>query len=740
MPFLPVLDLLRAYFGIAEHDDERTAREKVAGPALLVDEAFREDLPLIFEFLGIGDERLRWSDPEARQRQVFAALHRLIRARSAQRPCVWLVEDLQWLDRGSEAFLDNVVTGLRGTRTMLLVNFRPDYAPRWTSLELRLSPLGDEASDALLDDLLGAAPGVPAVAERIRERTAGNPFFMEESVRTLAETGALEGAKGEYRLVGATDVGAIPPTVEAVLAARIDRLSEREKSVLQTASVIGTQVPEEILARVCGLPGEELSRALRALVEAEFVFDKGRPPSTEFVFEHPLTQEVAYRSQLGTVRAEVHGAVAAAIEELHPDRLDELAALLAHHWEAAGDVAQAGQWRARAAIWVRLKNPAEAMRDWRKVLELVRPLEETPDLVGLRIASGWMILNLGCRLGVSEGQDADGFEREMAAVYEEARDLAERHERTGGLAVLTSIYVAARVLTGHLPDSARYGREAIELARRSGDPALQIAVLPAPVYSLALLGDLREALAAIEEGLQLAGDHRALGSAAAIVSPYAWLLLWRGFLRGWRGAPDGGQADIEQALEMARRDGDLETEAFGHIMLVRLCELADAPEGAIEHARAGVEIAERAGGAFWRGNAYQSLAIAHVLRGEWREAIDAVERALSLSRRRDVGREGDPLSLAFLSRARLGSGDADAALRAADEAVALARDHGTKTQELYARHHRAQALLASAGAAATEAAVVELESALQLVEATGARAFEPRLRRDLARLAATQSA
>jgi class 3 adenylate cyclase/tetratricopeptide (TPR) repeat protein len=738
--FLPVLELLRGYFAINDHDDERTAREKVAGPVLLLDESFREALPPIFEFLGIGDpeQTLRWLDPEARQRQVFAAFNRLIRLRSQQQPCVWLVEDLQWLDRGSEAFLRNLAQELSGTRTMLLVNFRPEYQASWMKAascrELSLSPLGREASDVLLDDLLGGDPAIAGLASTIRERTGGNPLFMEESVRVLVQAGTLAGAKGDYRLVGNPTAAIIPPTVQAVLAARIDRLGEREKGVLQTASVIGGVFAQEVLARVSELPEDELADALETLVAAEFLSEQRRLAKVEYTFKHALTQDVAYHTQLASRRADIHGAVASAIEELYPDRRDELAALLAHHLEAAGDD-RAAKWRARAAVWLRLKNPHEALRDWRKVLELARPMEETPDNVGLRIAAGWMVLNLACRLGLAEGQDAVEFEREMADVYAEARALAERHERTGGLAVLASTYAAMRVLTGHLEDSARHGREAIELARGSGDIALHVAVLPAPVYSLVMLGDLREALLVTEEGLRLAGDARVIGSAAAIVSPYAWLLLWRGLLQGWAGNLAEGRRAVEQALEIAREDEDPETEAFSHMMLVRLAELAGTSEGVLEHGRAGVEVAERAGGAFWRGNAHQCLAIAHVLRGEWDEAIAAIEHALSLSRRRDVGVEGEPLSLALLSRAQLGRGDPRAALAAADAAVALACARGTKGWELYARHHRAQALLAVAGRDGADAAAEEVERALTLVAVTGAQAFEPRLRRELAEIA-----
>jgi tetratricopeptide (TPR) repeat protein len=352
-----------------------------------------------------------------------------------------------------------------------------------------------------------------------------------------------------------------------------------------------------------------------------------------------------------------------------------------------------------------------------------------------------MILNFGCRLGVAEGQDVRNFEREMAEVYAESRALAERHEQTGGLAVLASTYAAICTLTGHLADSAQHAREAIELARRIGDPALHVAVLPAPLYSLFVRGELREALAATEEGLRLAGDDRALGSAAAIVSPYAWLLLMRGVLQGWTGSFAPGKRALEQALQIAREDQDPETEAFSHMMLVAVADLAGSPAGVLQHARQGVEIAERSGGAFWQGLAQQSLGIAYVLHGEWDDALTAIEGALSIHRQRNVGLEAEPMSLALLARAHLGRGDSEAALTVTQEAIALACARGTKGSELYARYHHSQALLASEGdrrAAAAE----ELQRALALVAITGARGFEPRLRRDLAAIAkhATASA
>src|SRR5439155_1377617 len=195
---------------------------------------------------------------------------------------------------------------------------------------------GPEATAEMLRELLGTHPSVAEVARSIGERAAGNPFFVEEIVQALAETGTVVGAKGAYRLAGSAFALALPATVQAALAARIDRLAEREKVVLQTAAVIGKGFPEPVLRRVAALSEADLAAALRALVTAEFIHATALHPEAAYAFKHPLTQEVAYHSQLGDGRARLHAAVAAALQELHSDHLGEYASLIAHHWEAAG--------------------------------------------------------------------------------------------------------------------------------------------------------------------------------------------------------------------------------------------------------------------------------------------------------------------------------------------------------------------------------------------------------------------
>ena len=243
VPLLPILQLLRDFFGITAQDTDEAAREKITGRLVRLDRAFDEVLPLVFDFLGVPDPEQpgRQMEPEARQRQLYSFVRRLVQARSDREPAVLLFDDVQWIDPGSDAFLAQLVEATIGTGTLLLTNFRPEYHAEWMGKsdyqQLPLSPLGPEAIDELLGELLGDDRTVADLRDLIRERTGGNPFFIEEVVHELAESESLAGTTGAYRLAVPVEELAIPATVQSVLAARIDRLPEREKQVLQTAAV-----------------------------------------------------------------------------------------------------------------------------------------------------------------------------------------------------------------------------------------------------------------------------------------------------------------------------------------------------------------------------------------------------------------------------------------------------------------------------------------------------------------------
>jgi class 3 adenylate cyclase len=363
-PLLLLRELVRSVFGVTDWDTERAVRDKVAGRALLLDPALERELSLVLGLLGIPGDGFSTGLGRDRGR-VFATLEQLLLGSPASGPSVVVIEELRWIDRASEAFVKTLVEALPATPTLLVASFRPEYRAAWLdrtcSRRLSLEPLDRQSLAALLHDQLGTHPSLAPLAERIPERVGGNPFFLEELVRHLVERGGLEGERGAFRAAAPIDEAALPATVQAVLAARIDRLAERDKTVLQAAAVIGHEFTEPLLKQVTRLDDRELRAALRALVRADLLV---RSTTTEagYAFKHDLTQEVAYRSELSERRARIHGAVARALEEQHPDRRDQLAALISHHLEQAGQGALAARWSTRAAAFGEVPDAGGAPR------------------------------------------------------------------------------------------------------------------------------------------------------------------------------------------------------------------------------------------------------------------------------------------------------------------------------------------------------------------------------------------
>jgi predicted ATPase len=347
-PLLLLRELLRSCFGITELDTERAARDKVAGRISMLGRSLDSDLAPIVELLGISDrnspaERMQ---SEERERSLVETVAGLLLPSPIEGPRVLVVEELRWIDPASEKFISRLVERLAGTPTLLIATFRPEYRARWLRAphhtRLPLEPLDRGAVEDLLRDRLGDHPSVSGLAERIPARVEGNPFFLEELIRSMAENNRLAGKRGAYRLVGPIDDTVIPSSVQSVVAARIDRLTERDRTVLHSAAVIGHEFTERLLGLVTGLPERELLAALRALVAAELVVERPGSPDQTYAFRHHLIEELAYRSELAERRARIHGAVASALERLYPDRRDELAGLIAHHLEEAAEGVERG--------------------------------------------------------------------------------------------------------------------------------------------------------------------------------------------------------------------------------------------------------------------------------------------------------------------------------------------------------------------------------------------------------------
>ncbi|MBP1726855.1 MAG: family ATPase [Deltaproteobacteria bacterium] len=345
--YLPVIDLLKSYFAIEDRDGPRAVREKVTGKLLTLDRALEDSLPALFSLLEVAIDDPRWQvlDPPQRRRITLDAVKRLLLRESQVQPLLVVFEDLHWVDSETQALLDRLVESVPAARLLLLVNYRPEYQHTWGSrtyyTQLRLDPLPPESAEELLGALLGPDMSLEPLKRMLIAKTEGNPFFLEESVRSLVETGYLLGERGAYRLGRSLPTIQVPATVQAVLSTRIDRLPPEDKALLQTASVVGKDVPFVLLLAISEQAEAELHAAIGRLQAAEFLYETGIFPELEFTFKHALTHEVTYGGLLHDRRRTLHGQIVATIERLYPERLTQHIERLAHHalrgevWEKA---------------------------------------------------------------------------------------------------------------------------------------------------------------------------------------------------------------------------------------------------------------------------------------------------------------------------------------------------------------------------------------------------------------------
>ena len=725
-PLLPVLALCRDYFGIAEGEAAAVARARIATRMPAPGPAFAPDLPLLLEFLGVADPERPPPplDTEAGRRDLVGAVIRALTNRRRDEAAVLVVEDLHWIDDASAAFLEQLVEAVVGTTTLLVATYRPEYDGAWASAdphaELSLGPLDADSTDELLSGLLGGDGSLDEPATLIKARTAGNPFFMEEVVQALAENGHLVGARGEYRLASQLGDVVLPATVQAGLAARIDRLPRREKAFVQTMSVIGSEIPELLLREVSDLGPCQVAESVEVLARAQLVIPRNASGSREYVFKHPLTQQVAYGSQLSQRRARTHHAVADAIERTYPDGLDERAALLAHHCEASGDKLRGADWHARAAVWAERTFPAESLRHWRRVRHLASELDPSPEREALASKARLGILSLTWRLGISP--------EETVAIRAESRSDADQ--------VRLALYSAGSLMhSGHEREGLERFTAASRAAVAARDPGRALTASMGVAYANWIAGSLSEAVETIDDALALVAGDPTAGSGLAFVCPLAHAYGHRGQGRGYTGELAQAHQDFDRAIELAREHDDPETESATYANRALLeAEIGDY-EAALGHAALGLEIAERSGNVIHIIACTVPATVANVGAGRFADALAGAQSSLATIREQQIGRYYEPVLLATIGRSKLALGEVDAALAAAEEAVAIANARGLATCALSAPIVLAQVLMATGGAGAGERIEAVLARALRVARASGARAFEPQIDRELAALA-----
>ena len=588
--YLPVIDLLKAYCKLDDRDDPRALREKITGKLYTLDESLKPLLPALFGLLDVPVDDPQWQalDPAQRRHQTLDANKRLLLREAQAQPVIVIFEDLHWVDTETQALLDSLVASLPAARLLMLVNYRPEYQHTWGSktyyTQLRLDALPAESAGELLEALLGTDPTLTPLKEMLTARTSGNPLFLEETVRTLVETRALAGTRGAYRLTQPVEAIRVPATVQSILASRIDRLPLDEKRLLQSAAVIGKDVPSALLQGITDAPEEDLRRGLAHLQAAEFLYEKSLFPDLEYTFKHALTHDVAYESLLHERRRDLHANVVDTVEALYADRLTEQIERLAHHafrgevWgKAVGYLRQAA-----AKAFARSAN-REAVAYLEQALVALTHLPESRDTLEQAIDLRFDLRNSLFPLGELEP---------MLAALRDAERLATALDDRRRLAWV-SVYMSQYLwVTGRLRDARAFGERAGGIAEALGDSALH-----------------------------------------AVANYYAGAACFAS--TDYRDA----QTFLRKAL--ASLEGDLSRERFGlagfpsvmarWLLASSLAECGEFAEG-LMHAQEALRIAEEVRHAYSLILACWGLALLYVIKGEVSHAAVHAEHALALCR------------------------------------------------------------------------------------------------------------
>src|SRR5215510_2776347 len=487
-----MIDLLKVYFRLDDRDRAPTIRDKVTATLLALDAALQPTLPAFLTLLDVPVEDSHWqafSPPQRRQR-LLDAVKRLVLRVSQMQPLLLIVENLHWIDTETQACLDSLVESLPTASLLLLVTYRPEYQHGWGHktyyTQLRLDPLPHEHILALLDALLGNEDSLTPLKQRVLVRTQGNPFFVEESVQSLIETESVVGEPGAYRLGTLSQTLQVPATVQAVLAARIDRLPAEAKHLLQTAAVIGPEVPGPLLQAVAELDEERLHQSLAQLQAAEFLYETWRLPEPAYTFKHALTQEVAYGGLVQGQRRALHAHIVEALETLAGDRLGDQVERLAHH-ALRGEVWDKALTYCRQAGEKALVHSAhrEAVGYFEQALAALPHLPESRDTREQAID-----LRFALRVALMPSGDLG----RILALLREAEALAvalDDPPRLGQVSRFLSLYF---YLMGDYDQAIAAGQRALALATASGDVVLRTLMHQYLGYAYQAHGDYRRAI------------------------------------------------------------------------------------------------------------------------------------------------------------------------------------------------------------------------------------------------------
>ncbi|HEY7495974.1 MAG TPA: adenylate/guanylate cyclase domain-containing protein, partial [Candidatus Tectomicrobia bacterium] len=687
-PYFPVLDLLKRYCHVDEPDDARTIQAKVTGQVLTLDAALQDTISALLALLDVlpDDSPFRALDPPQRRQRTIEALKRVLLRESQVQPLLLVFEDLHWIDSETQALLDTLIASLPTAPLLLLVNYRPEYQHGWGSktyyTQLRLDPLPPASADAFLHALLGDDPSLIPLKQLLIARTEGNPFFLEESVRTLVETGVLVGAPGAYRLARPLEALQVPATVQAVLAARIDRLPPEDKRLLQTAAVIGTEVPLPLLQAIAELPEDALPRGLAHLQEAEFLYETRLFPEHVYTFKHALTHEVAYGGLLHERKRALHARIVEALEALAPDRIAEQVEQLAHH-ALRGEVWDKALMYCRQAGEKAMARSAhrEAVGYFEQALSALPHLPETRDTCEQAI---------DFRLALRSALQPLGDLERVLALLREAETLAVALDDPHRLGQVSRALSNHFYLRGAHDQAIAAGQRALTLGTAGGNVVLQALANLGLGYAYHAQGAYRRAIDCLGQTVAALDGARRHERFGQVILPAVNSRVWFAWCHAELGMFAEGSTLAEDGLRIA--------EAIGH-------------PGSLMAASWGVGL----------------LSLHH---GDLRRALPRLEQAVSLCQDADLPSWFPRIAAALGTAYTLGGRLADAMLL-----LTQAMEQATATESVYQTQCSLSLGEAYLLADSLEEAHALIEQTLALIQAhqeRGHQAYALRLLGDIA--------
>ena len=714
--YRPLVDLLGGYFQIQDRDTEQQIRERVGKKLLaLGDEKLLGQLPLLTGALGIGDEIWANISPSERQRLIFDAVKNLLVRESQNQPLCLVIENLHWIDAETQTFLEMLFESIPAARLLLLVNYRPEYENRWTAKsyfsQLRIDPLAAAGADELLDSLLGSNPELLPVKKELIETTQGNPLFLEECVRNLIERGVLDQTSGPVRLAGTLPADFVPGTIEALLAARIDRLRPELKEVLQCAAVIGNDVKAALLEGVLGGEQPGLRRAIHELQVADFLYEKARFPETEYAFKHSMTREVAYASLLRERKAILHARTAGSLEALAAGRLDEHVERLADHAEKGALWHMALKYLKRSGLKAySLYANADAARFFERALIVLNRLPETPENLKQAVD-----LRFELRNALLPSFETDRILRSLDEIEPILARLGDKQRKARYAAFRCNHHY----LIGQQRRAIEFGDEGIQLARECGDQV----VLGESLFRVGqchhALGEYRQAIRLLEQGLEfnpneLRQDHDNLSIIPSVLNR-----TWLAIALVEYGDFSAAMTHAKRALEIAEGAEHQLSEMLGWFSIGYVLSCKGEIEGAIGALGRGLDLSNRWSFRGWRIRLVSALGLAYARWGRVEKGLELAGQAVS---------DGDkmrliadkPRLLVRLGLASLMAREIEPALALGRQAAALAAAHEAKGEEAWARFLIGRAHGASEQKDLDESEK-ELNSALRLAMACDAR-------------------